>query len=146
MEPRGAGAGEPGLSPPLTGAGEQDASRLRSRPGIEGRRLEISRRVRPQGCRGQEVVLVVGDLLRVLMPVKEGFRQARLLRAMPGRLVRMPMTLQGVRSQPEPLRQGGSGQEKGDGERFAERHARIVAQRPLGVKRPTAGRGCAAAP
>ena len=71
---------------------------------------------------------MVGDLLRMLMPVHQGHGEPRLLRAVPGRLVLMPMIFQGVRSQPEPLRHGGTGQEeKGDGERLARRHARIVA-------------------
>lgn len=71
---------------------------------------------------------MAGDLLRVVMPVKEDLGEAGPLRAVPGRLVRMPMILQGVRPQPEPLRHGGSGkEEKGGGERLAQKHARIVA-------------------
>lgn len=75
-------------------------------------------------------MLVVGHSVGVLMPVHQGHGEPRRLRAMPGRLVLMPVIFQDVRSQPEPQRHGGSGkEEKSDGERLARRHARIVAQR-----------------
>lgn len=75
------------------------------------------------------MVLVVGHSVGVVMPVHQGHGEAGLLRAVPGRLVLMPVIFQDVRSQPEPLRQGRGGQEdENDGERLARRHARIVAQ------------------
>lgn len=149
MEPRRAGAGVRGPFPQRVGSRKQEVSCVRSfQEGHADRRLEVSRRILPQGWRGQEVVLVVGHPLGMLMPVNQGLREAGPLRAVvPGRISRMPMIPQSMRSQPEPLRQGGSGkEEESGGERLAERHARIVTHRSVAVKRSTAAPECAAAP
>lgn len=136
MEPRRAGAGVRGPFPQRVGSRKQEVSCVRSFQECHAaRRLEVSRRILPQWWRGQEVVLVVGHPLGMLMPVDQGLREAGPLRAVPGRISRMPMIPQGMRSQPEPLRHRGNGkEEESGGERLAERHAWIVAHRSVAVK------------
>jgi hypothetical protein len=101
--------------------GERDVPRLRGRQGDYGGLLEVPLRVWPQGRRGPEVMLVVGDPFAMLVAVGQGHRVA-------GRLFSMPMVTQGMGSQPEQLRHRGSGkEEKGGGESAASRHGAIVA-------------------
>lgn len=135
MEPRRAGAGEPGPLPPGLGRSRREMPRLRRSQSGDGRRLEAPRRFGLQGRRGPEVMLMVGHPLLMAMPMDQGLREPGPLHAVPVRTLRVPMMPEGMRSQPQQLRHGGGQKEKGGGEGLAKRHARIVAQGAVEVKR-----------
>lgn len=76
---------------------------------------------------GQEAMLVVWCSLLMVVPVDQGLRKLGRRRAVPGRTSRLLLKLEGMRSQPEPLRNPGKGkEEKRGGESLPERHAGIV--------------------
>lgn len=100
VEPRRAGAGEPRPLPPVMSAGKRQRPSTHHFQGGDGRRLEISGRIRPQWWYRQEAVLMLGDPLPMLVSMDQGLREVGPLRTAFGRTPVVAVMPEGMGSQP----------------------------------------------
>ena len=92
MQDRRARAGEPLLFSERVDTRKQAVSGVRScQEGETARHLEVSQNIQSERRRGQQVVLVVGDLLPMFVSMDHSPREVGPLRAVPGCTLPVPM-------------------------------------------------------